>query len=150
MLRANLYLESQLIERAKPNDREKKKRKKITERRHVPRCARCLARLSLEASCISCPALISFPQVCITLLLMSLLTKSLSSNIPPYFGEWRTKQERKDCELRSCATCKFIAAVSKKKIVIEILLSSPRLEILVFNDRPMGWEDRCVMCRSFS
>lgn len=38
----------------------------------------------------------------------------------------------------------------KTKSQSAVYFSSPRLEILVFNDRPMGWEDRCVMCRSFS
>lgn len=33
---------------------------------------------------------------------------------------------------------KSTAAVSKSEVAVDSLLSSPRLEILVFNDRPMG------------
>lgn len=82
----------------------------------MPRCARCLARLSLEASCISSPAYLSpdlyktDPPAHVTI---DAEIRRRSSLLILENGE--RKQERKNCELRSCATRKSTAALSKKK-----------------------------------
>lgn len=155
MLRANLYLDS-LADRK--NEVQRRRRKKRIGKKREDTCldVRCLARLSLEASCIPAPLYPTYPSYAKPTLLLHIAVDAMKVRHISLF--WRTcersqkkKKRKRYRELWSYATGESTAAVSKTKSrSTQQLLSSPRLEILVFNDRPMGWEDRCVMCRSFS
>jgi len=139
--------------------REKKGRRNDEERGDTCLDVRCLARLSLEASCI--PPRLSYPSCAelILLLLMSPLTRlerygyaSLRSMTSEMKKKRRKREKRKQKRareltiLRACRRASFRSrrANSQRRaeqtVVAESrnLLSSPRLEILVFNDRPMG------------
>lgn len=144
-MRANLYLNSKLIERTKSSD-EGEKRKKKGKRRNVPRCAMsCTFILGSLSPRLSSPELCKisdpFPHVTID------ATREIRhrSLLVSKSGE-RNQKERCASYIdlawgyaRTSFAPRESTAVSKRKCCgrESTFLSSFRI-LLVFNDRPMG------------
>lgn len=129
-----------------------RKKEEKGKRRHVPRCAMSctlipgsfLPRLSSPELCkISDPS----PHVTLTRQERFVIGPSLFWSVVSARNQ-KKKIKKKILMLRGHAHISTAVSNRKSRGRESTFLSSFRI-LLVFNDRPMGWEDRCV-CRSFS